>query len=163
MMTKQFRAISKWAVCVILLALSASAQIEQISLEKIVTPSTVLSKNGQPITFALHGFIEFKSLAEMFPYIESQAKRWPGQLSENERKALARDLLRRGIESRIISMVDERPLEALLTHTPEELQQALTKVKEPIPDGYADAFLAVQKKWRHSINCWSASSSLYAR
>jgi hypothetical protein len=162
-MTKQFRAIPRWAACVILLALSACAQVEQISLENIVTPSTVLSKNGQQITFALHGFIKFKSLAEMFPYIESQAKRWPGQLADDERRALARDLLRRGIESRIISMVDERPLEALLTHTSEELQQALTKVKEPIPDGYADAFLAVQKKWRHSINCWSASSSLSAR
>src|SRR5256885_7822935 len=162
-MTKQFRAIAKWAACVILLALSACAQMEQISLENIVTPSTVVSKNGQPVTFALHGFIEFKSLAEMFPYIESQAKRWPGQVTDNERKALARDLLRRGIESRVVSMVDERPLEALLTHTPEELQQALTKVKGPIPDGYTDVFLAVQKKWRRSINCWSASSSLSAR
>jgi hypothetical protein len=163
MMTKQFRATANWVVCVILLAPWALAQMEQISLQNIVTPSTVVSKNGQPVTFALHGFIEFKSLAEMFPYIENQAKRWPGQLSDDDRKALARDLLRRGIESRIVSMIDERPLESLLTHTPEELQQALTKVKEPTPDGYTDAFLAVQKKWRHSINCWSASSSLSAR
>jgi len=32
-----------------------------------------------------------------------------------------------------------------------------------VPLGYAEAFLAVQKKWRHALNCWSASSSLPAR
>jgi hypothetical protein len=36
-------------------------------------------------------------------------------------------------------------------------------VKEPIPTGYADTFLAVQEKWKHSMNCWSASSSLPGR
>jgi hypothetical protein len=60
-------------------------------------------------------------------------------------------------------MVDERPLEALLTHTREELQQALAGVKEPVPSGYADAFLAVQEKWKHSLNCWSAAPSIPAR
>jgi hypothetical protein len=36
-------------------------------------------------------------------------------------------------------------------------------MKEPAPPGYADAFLAVQEKWKHSVNCWSASSSLPGR
>ena len=36
-------------------------------------------------------------------------------------------------------------------------------MKEPTPDGYADAFLAVQEKWKHSLNCWSAAPSIPAR
>ena len=57
-------------------------------------------------------------------------------------------------------MADERPLETLITHTRAELQQALAEVKEPVPPGYAEAFLAVQEKWKHSLNCWSASPSI---
>ena len=138
---------------------------ERVSLQSVVTPSTVISKDGHPVTFALHGFVEFKSLAEMFPYIQAQTERWnrPGGLGEAERGKLGRELLRRGVESRIISMVDERPLEALVTHTRQELSQALANVKEPLPAGYADAFLAVQEKWKHSLNCWSAAPSIPAR
>jgi hypothetical protein len=51
----------------------------------------------------------------------------------------------------------------LVTHTAEELRRALALVKEPVPSGYADAFLAVQEKWRHSLNCWSASPSIAGR
>jgi hypothetical protein len=29
--------------------------------------------------------------------------------------------------------------------------------------GYADAFVAVQQKWKHAINCWSAAPSIPAR
>lgn len=145
------------------MAPGASAQTQQVSLQEIVTPSTVILKDGRPVIFAIHGFIEFKSLAEAFPYIESQTQRWPGGITDEERRSLARELLRRGIESRVVSMADERPLEALLTHTRDELQQAIARVKEPMPTGYADAFLAVQEKWKHSVNCWSASSSLSGR
>jgi hypothetical protein len=60
-------------------------------------------------------------------------------------------------------MTDERPLETLVTHTTEELRQALASVHEPTPPGYADAFLSVQKKWKHSLNCWSAAPSIPAR
>jgi len=60
-------------------------------------------------------------------------------------------------------MVDERPLEALVTHTSEELRQAIAAVKEPVPSGYAEAFLSVQQKWKHSLNCWSASPSIPGR
>jgi hypothetical protein len=60
-------------------------------------------------------------------------------------------------------MVDERPLETLLTHTADELRTALASVKEPVPAGYGDAFLAVREKWEHSLNCWSASSSMAGR
>jgi len=155
----------KWWFVVAMLAWTSLLQAQPISLQALVTPSTVITKNEHPVTFALHGFIEFKSLAEMFPYIELQKRRWnvPGGLTNDQQLQLGRDLLRRGIESRIISMEDERPLETLITHTREELKQALAAMKEPVPPGYADAFLAVQEKWKHSLNCWSAAPSIPAR
>jgi len=141
------------------------AAAQQIPLSVLVTPSTTISKDGHPVTFALHGFIEFKSLSELFPYIDSQTRRWKTTdvLDDAARQELARELLRRGVESRIISMTDERPLETLVTHTSEELRQALAQVKEPVPPSYAEAFLAVQEKWKHSLNCWSAALSIPAR
>jgi hypothetical protein len=147
------------------LSVNPQLHAEAVSLQALVTPSTVIVKDGQPVKFALHGFIEFKSLAELFPYVESQTQRWNvrGGLDEEQRRQLAGELLRRGIESRVISMEDERPLEALITHTREELRQALADVKEPVPPGYGEAFLAVQEKWKHSLNCWSASASIPAR
>src|SRR5450631_4024594 len=111
------------------IVLVAPLSAEQISLQAIVTPSSVVMKEGHPVTFALHGFVEFKSLAELFPYIESQTQRWKTSVDDAGRQRLARELLRRGIESRVVSMIDERPLEALVTHTSEELRQALTGVK----------------------------------
>lgn len=140
-------------------------QAEPVSLQQLVTPSTVLQKDGQVVTFAVHGFIEFHSLAELFPYLESQGQRWKGSpdFDDAARNLLRRDLLRRGIESRVVSMIDDRPLETLFTHTRAELEQALTQVKEPVPDGYGEAFLAVQEKWKHSLNCWSAAPSIPAR
>jgi len=161
--SKKFHGIRRLALALIFaVSLLTPLWAEQVSLQAIVTPSTVIMKDGHPVTFALRGFIEFKSLGEMFPYIELQTRRWPS-LDDAGRRALASDLLRRGIESRVVSMVDERPLEALLTHTREELQQALANVKEAVPPGYGDAFLAVQEKWKHSLNCWSAAPSIPAR
>ena len=141
---------------------AGQAAAEQIPLSALVTPSTVISKDGHVVTFALHGFIEFNSLAEAFPYIEAQARRWP-VLTDQKRRDLASELLRRAVESRVISMTDERPLEALVTHTSEELRRALAEVQERVPSGYAQAFLAVQEKWKHSLNCWSAAPSIPAR
>ena len=109
------------AVVAIAVVLRAPLRAEQISLDALVTPSTTILKDGRPLTFAVHGFIEFKSLAELFPYIDSQTKRW--QLDELQRQDLVRDLLRRGIESRIVSMNDERSLEAVITHTSDELRK----------------------------------------
>ncbi len=144
--------------------LAATTHAEPISLQSLVTPSYVIEKDGRPVVFAVHGFIEFESLAKLFPYIESQTRRWStNDFDESLRKALGRELLREGIESRVISMVDERPLETLTTHTRAELESALSQVKEPTPEGYAAAFLAVQDKWKHSSNCWSAAPSIPAR
>ena len=156
-----------WIVgmALITMTLRVSVRAEQVSLQAIVTPSTTILKDGRVVTFAVHGFIEFKSLAELFPYIESQTRRWQanGGLDDAGQQRLARELLRGGIESRVVSMSDERPLEALITHTSEELRQALAHVKEPVPPGYAEEFLAVQEKWKHSLNCWSASPSIPGR
>jgi hypothetical protein len=138
---------------------------QAVTLDAIVEPSTVVLKDGRPVPFALHGFIEFDSLAKLFPYIESQKRRWPGSrdFDDVQRQRLGHELLRRGIESRVVSMADERPLEALMTHTAAELKLALARVKGPVPPGYAEAFLAVQEKWKHAINCWSAAPSISAR
>src|SRR5579859_6224430 len=136
---------------------------QEISQQEVVTPSSMIVKNGEPVEFAIHGFIEFKSLGEVFPYIEAQTARWNGKITEDEKRELARQLLREGIESRIVSMLDERPLQALVTHTSEELREAIAKVKEPMPPGYAEEFLAVQEKWKHSLNCWSASPVIAGR
>jgi hypothetical protein len=137
---------------------------QQLTLQALVTPSTTISKDGHVVTFAVHGFIEFKSLAELFPYIDSQQRRWAGKgLDDAQRQSLGKDLVRRGVESRVVSMTDERPTEVLVTHTAAELRQALAKVQEPLPPGYAEAFLAVQQKWKHALNCWSASPSIPAR
>jgi len=122
----------------------------------------VILKDGQPVTFAVHGFIEFKSLSELFPYIDSQTQRWKGNTAVDAAQ-LRTELLRRGIESRVISMVDERPLQALLTHTADEVRKAVAQLKEPVPAGYTEDFLAVQEKWKHSLNCWSASPSILGR
>lgn len=142
---------------------AAPLRAEPVSLQALVTPSTTILKDGRPVTFALHGFIEFKTLAELFPYIQSQTRRWKTDLEGPARERLAGELLRRGVESRVVSMIDERPLEALVTHTSQELRQALAGVTEPVPAGYVEAFLAVQEKWKHSLNCWSAAPSIPAR
>jgi hypothetical protein len=161
------RAVVRCALGVALMVgmFCAPSPAQSISLPALVTPSTTILKEGRPVLFAVHGFIEFKSLAELFPYIESQSQRWnvPGGLDDAERQQLGRELLRGGIESRVVSMADERPLETLLTHTSDELRQALMQVKEPVPHGYAEAFLAVQEKWKHALNCWSASPSISGR
>jgi hypothetical protein len=165
--SRKIEAVSCLILCAALTVLSLSLPLcaQAVSLEALVTPSTTNVKDGRPVTFALYGFIEFESLVELFPYIESQTRRWnvPGGLDDEQRRRLAGELLRRGIESRVVSMEDVRPLETLVTHTSEELRQALARVHDPVPQGYGDAFLAVQEKWKHSLNCWSASPSISGR
>jgi hypothetical protein len=151
--------MSRAALVFLLLALPVSAQ--ELSLQALVTPSTTILKDGRPVTFAVHGFIEFHTLAELFPYIETQTKRW--NLTDSQRRELARELLHRGIESRVVSMADERPLESLITHTAEELRRTLAGVTEPVPDNYVAEFLAIQDKWKRSLNCWSASPVIAGR
>ncbi|HKC01648.1 MAG TPA: hypothetical protein VKD23_22890, partial [Terriglobales bacterium] len=165
--SRKMQAVGWLMLCEALTVLSVSMPLcaEAVSLQALVTPSTTIVKDGRTVQFALYSFIEFKSLAELFPYIESQTQRWnvPGGLDDEQRGRLAGELLRRGIESRVISMEDERPLETLMTHTSEEVRQALARVNERVPPGYGEAILAVQEKWKHSLNCWSASPSIPGR
>jgi hypothetical protein len=165
MRTKLAQMTNLVAAVGLLLVISPAGYGQTLSLQSLVTPSTVIRKDGVPLRFAVHGFIEFSSLAELLPYIQSQTGRWPGsgRFDDAGRRKLGQELLRRGIESRVVSMADERPLETLITHTRAELEQALAQVKEPVPPGYAEAFLAVQEKWKHSLNCWSASPSIPGR
>src|SRR5437762_14086330 len=104
----------KLALIVVILA--SPLRADQIPLQAVVTPSTIILKDGHPVTFAIHGFIEFKSLAELFPYIESQTRRWKTDSSVDDASGgIRQELLRRGIESRVASMIDSRPLDALVT------------------------------------------------
>jgi hypothetical protein len=165
-MRRKLKSVNTLAGCAILVfILSSPLHAQLISLQALVTPSTVIVKDGHSLPFALHGYIEFHSLAEVFPYIETQTQRWPSNpdFNDDARRKLAHDLLRRAIESRVISMADERPLETLIAHTRKELQQALSQIKDPTPPGYVEDFLAVQEKWKHSLNCWSAAPSIPAR
>ena len=99
---------------------------EQLSLQALVTPSTVIQKDGNAITFALHGFIEFKSLGEMFSYIDSQDRRWRAEWRNDDARPCGHaGPVTAGSGEPVVSMVDERPLETLLTHTAEELRAAL--------------------------------------
>jgi len=145
--------------------LTCRVSAQELSLQKLVTPSTAIFKDGRPVTFAIHAFVEFNSLKDAFPYIESQTTRWKGSagLDTGARQRRGRQLLHEAIESRVVSMSDERPLELLITHTPQELRQAIGLVKEPVPAGYSEGFLEVQEKWKHSLNCWSAAPSIPAR
>ena len=136
---------------------------EPLALRDVVTPSAVIVKDGRTVPFAIHGYIEFSSLKEAFAYVESQKERWKGKISREELRTLGNVLLREAVESRVVSMVDERPLEVLMTHTRAELREAIAQSKEPAPPGYAEAFLAVQEKWKHAWNCWSASPMIAAR
>jgi hypothetical protein len=147
----------------VVLATGYTAKAEPIALRSVVTPSVVMVKDGRTVTFAIHRFIEFSSLKDALAYIESQKERWKGKLSEEDLRALGNALLRETVESRAVSMVDERPLEALVTHTSAELREAIAQVKEPMPPGYAEAFVAVQEKWKHALNCWSASPVIAGR
>jgi hypothetical protein len=53
------------ALCWLLLTVPLGAQ--EVSLPAIVTPSTVILKDGRPVTFAVHGFIEIRDLALASP------------------------------------------------------------------------------------------------
>jgi hypothetical protein len=146
-----------------------------LGLQAMVDPSTEFRSDGELVKFALHGFIEFQNLNEMFGYIDGQAGKWKFA-TPRERADYADGLLRRGIQSRLISMQYERPLELLVTHTAQDLSNALEKVRtsaaplifrgsnwQVTPETYRSIFLQIQEHWKTSLNCWSASHSIPAR
>ncbi len=144
---------------------------QDVTLQALVTPSSVLRKDGQTVRFALHGFIEFETVEQMFSYIDKEVGRrsFPTAAA---RQAYGDALLHRGVESRVVSMAWEKPLEILLTHTRQELNHEVLRLRKPVFEGkswrvnsntYRDAFARVRAKWRKSLNCWSASSSMHGR
>ncbi len=149
--------------------------MSSLSLERLVDPSSILRNQGEVVRFALHFFVDFQNLEEMFAYIDAQAGRWEFE-SESERKAFADDLLRRGVESRVISMTYKDPQEVLITHSREQLAAAVIGVRASgarfVYEGlhwsldvatYRDVFLTLRERWKSSLNCWSASASVAER
>ena len=147
----------------------------RVTLRELVNPSSRIEIQGRPIRFALHGLIRFDTLDDLFVFIDQQAGRWRFD-SVAARQAFAENLMRRGVESRIVSMETEVPLELVLTHTRAELERAVaaaTRRDPPLvfkgqhwqltPEAYRDAFLRVRDRWSTSLNCWSASSSMPGR
>jgi hypothetical protein len=156
------------------LLLPSLAAAQELTLQDLATPSAVFVKDGRPVPFALLGLIEFKTQDELFAYIDREAGRWSFP-SAAARQDFGDGLLRRGVESRLVSMTYEKPLELLLTHTREELEDAVLgrpARTAPIFTGkswrlearvYRQAFLDIQQRWRTSLNCWSAAPSIPAR
>jgi hypothetical protein len=125
---------------------------QELSLQALVTPSTVVIKDGHPVTFAIHAFIEFKSLNDAFSYIESQTPRWKSsdKLDLAARQRLGRQLVHEAVESRVVSMIDERPLEVLITHTAEELGRILSNWY-PVEEGitlYGATYDSTEHFWQ---------------
>lgn len=147
----------------------------RVTLRQLVTPSTRVEIQGRLVRFALHGLIYFDTLDDLFRHIDREAGRWRFD-SAAERQAFGDGLLRRGVESRIVSMETELPLELLLTHTPAEIDAAVAAVvaagTPSVFSGehwqlsaavYRGAFQRVRERWSSSLNCWSASPSIRGR
>lgn len=154
---------------------AATAPSPRLTLRRLVDPATRVEVNGRLIRFALHGLVEFDTLADLFAHIDREAGRWRFE-SDADRQAFADGLMRRGVESRVVSMATELPLEVILTHTRAELARAAdetTTGDRPLvfkgrhwrltAAAYGDAFLRVRDRWAESLNCWSASSSIPGR
>jgi hypothetical protein len=168
-------AVACAAVALGLPAATAQPVAPRTTLRQVVTPTSRLDVQGRPLRFALHGLIEFDTLAELFAHIDGEAGRWRFE-SPAARQAFGDDLLRRGVESRVVSMETELPLELLLTHTADDLDAAVRAATggddARVFSGrhwqlsgrvYRDAFVRVRDRWSRSLNCWSAASSIPAR
>ena len=146
-----------------------------LTLARVVDPATRVEIGGRLVPFAVRGLVRFDTLAGLLTFIDGEAGRWTFATAA-ERQAFGDDLLRRGVESRIVSMTTELPLELLLTHTRAEVAAAVEAVRtsdapvifkgrhwQATLPAYREAFLRVRDRWSTSLNCWSASSSLPGR
>ena len=156
-------------------AMQPRSATARVTLRDLVDPSSRINVQGRVIQFALLGQIRFDTLDDLFAYIDGQAGRWRFD-SAAARQAFADGLMRRGVESRVVSMETELPLELVLTHTRADIERAVTSEKRrdaPLvfkgqhwqltTEAYRDAFLRVRDRWSRSLNCWSASSSIPGR
>src|ERR1051326_5360697 len=100
-------------LALLLLVSAGVLQAQSVSLQSLVTPSTIVYREQKPVTFALYGLVEFKTLHEAFAYVDAQAGRW--QFPDAQaRKQYGNELMRRAVESRIVSMTDEEPMAGVL-------------------------------------------------
>ena len=156
-------------------SLQERAPAGRLTLRRLVAPDARVEVQGRLIRFALHGLVYFDTLADLFAFIDGEAGRWQFD-SASARQAFADDLMRRGVESRVVSMETELPLELLLTHSRAELEAAVTGATTAAAPlvfegrhwqltaaAYRDAFLRVRDRWSTSLNCWSASPSIPGR
>jgi hypothetical protein len=131
--------------------------------------------NGGVVRFALHGLVEFETLDDALAYIDRHVAGWTFATPATRRR-YGDELLRRAVESRIVSMQTELPLEVLVTHTPAEIGAAVTALERArgatlhagsewraSMDDYRRALLAVRERWTTSLNCWSAAPTIAAR
>jgi len=157
----------------LVLLLPSVLAAQDLTLDALVKPSSVFVKDGRPVTFALLGFVEFKTLDDLFAYIDREAGRWSFP-SAAARQSYGDGLLRRGVESRLVSMTYEKPLELLLTHTRAELEDAVGRSAgtAPVFTGrswsldaavYRQTLVDIQQRWKTSLNCWSAAPTIPAR
>jgi hypothetical protein len=154
---------------------STRASSPRLTLRRLVDPAARVEVQGRVIRFALHGFIYFDTLDDLFAHVDREAGRWQFD-SDADRQAFADGLMRRGVESRVVSMETELPLEIVLTHTRAELARAVGETAtghRPLvfkgrhwqltPDAYRNAFMRVRDRWATSLNCWSAAPSIPGR
>lgn len=147
----------------------------RLTLRSLVDPAARIEVQGKHIRVGLHALIYFDTLADLFAHIDAEAGRWTFN-APAERAAFANGLMRRGVESRIVSMDTELPLEVLLTHTRDELERSVGGLRtdnatlvfkgqhwQLTKAAYRDALLGVRERWSTSLNCWSASSSIPGR
>ena len=167
-------AAAQWGPAAVSVRATPDGRVLPLTLRRLVDPSTRLERGGEPIRFGLHASIRFERLIDLFEHIDREAGRWRFETGAG-RQAWGDAVLRRGVESRIVSMDTELPLEVLLAHTREALDRALADVRPAAPfvfEGrhwkldratYSGAFARVRQRWSTSLNCWSASSSLAGR
>ena len=117
--------------------MQARSATARVTLRDLVDPGSRIEVQGRLIQFALLGQIRFDTLDDLFAYIDGQAGRWRFD-SAAARQAFADGLMRRGVESRVVSMETELPLELVLTHTRADIERAVTSEKR------RDAPLGVQ-------------------
>ncbi|MCA1584600.1 MAG: hypothetical protein LC791_07460 [Acidobacteria bacterium] len=165
----------QWGPAAVSVGTTPDGRALPLTLRRLVDPSTRLVRGNEPIRFALHASIHFERLTDLFEHVDREAGRWQFK-TPSERQAFGDGLLARGVESRIVSMESELPLEILLAHTRDDLERALTDLRLPAgpvmfdgrhwrldPSTYRAAFHRVRERWRTSLNCWSAASSLAGR
>jgi hypothetical protein len=181
------RVLTRLAVAggVLLLAFGNPATVEAqgdhdrpdrpLTLARLVDPAIRVEVNSRLVQVALYGLLRFDTLADLFTYIDEQSGRWTFATAQ-ERQAFGDDLLQRGVESRVVSMQTELPLEIVLTHTRSEVAAAVDALHtadasilfrgrhwQASVETYREAFLRVRERWSTSLNCWSASSSIAGR